>query len=226
MRKSGEFSARWRGERPALSYIRGKAVALYGCGREKAGDDRRESARRREVLLFLIAAGWERGKPFPLYSDEWDGDVPAVSNARRRGRFSSGLRRRGDLSPASSMQLRGGGRDCSSLSPQGGSGGSRFLCTAANGKGTFRLFPMRGGELTAYGAVNIAAAHWKFARKLARPPSWFRVTWVWSERLRPYCFPVRAGWGCGRMLFAFFVRSIFARRVRLRRALPAPAKEP
>ena len=84
MGKSGEFSARWRGEGPALSYIRGKAVALYGCGREKAGDDRRESARRREALLFLIAAGWERGKPFPLHGDEWKGDVPAVSNARRR----------------------------------------------------------------------------------------------------------------------------------------------
>ena len=84
MGKSGEFSARWRGEGPALSYIRGKAVALYGCGREKEGDDRRESARRREALLFLIAAGWERGKPLPLYCDEWEGDVPAVSNARRR----------------------------------------------------------------------------------------------------------------------------------------------
>ena len=44
---------------PALSYIRGKAVALYGCERENEGDDRRESARRREALLFLIAAGWE-----------------------------------------------------------------------------------------------------------------------------------------------------------------------
>ena len=39
MGKSGEFSARWRGER----------------GR----------------------------KPFPLYCDEWDGDVPAVSNAQQ-----------------------------------------------------------------------------------------------------------------------------------------------
>ena len=58
MGKSGEFSARWRGEGgPSLSYIRGKAVALYGCGWEKEGDDRRESARRREALLFLIAAG-------------------------------------------------------------------------------------------------------------------------------------------------------------------------
>ena len=96
MGKSGEFSARWRGEGgPALSYIRGKAVALYGCEREKEGDDRRESARRREALLFLSAAGWERGKPFPLYSDEWEGDVPAVSNARRRGRFPSGCEARG-----------------------------------------------------------------------------------------------------------------------------------
>ena len=42
------------------------------------------AARRREALLFLIAAGWKRGKPLPLYSDEWDGDVPAVSNAQRR----------------------------------------------------------------------------------------------------------------------------------------------
>ena len=203
-----------------------------------------------------------------MHGDEWEGDVPAVSNGRRRGRFPSGLRRRGDLSPASSMQLRGGGRRCSSLSPQGGSGGSRFLCTATNGKGTFRLFPMRGGErvrfslalreaglrlllyrrgsrrfcflmlrgrsggrrflctatngkgtfrlfpmhggwLTAYRAVNIAAAHWKFARKLARPPSWFHVTWARSGRFRPYCFPVRAGWGYGRRLWA--IRGVPAR---------------
>ena len=34
---------------------------------------------------------------------------------------------------------------------------------------------MRGGGLTAYRAVNIAAAHWKFARKLARPPSFVRM---------------------------------------------------
>ena len=161
-----------------------------------------------------------------MHSDEWEGDVPAVSNARRLGRFPSGLRRRGDLSPASSMQLRGGGRRRSSLSPQGESGGSRFLCTATNERGTFRLFPMRGGGLTAYRAVNIAAAHWKFARKLARPPSWFHVPWVALERFRPYCFPVRAGWSYGWRLFAFFVRSIFVRRVWLRRALPAPAKEP
>ena len=40
MGKSGEFSARWRGEK-------------------------------------------KRGKPLPLYSDEWEGDVPAVSNAQR-----------------------------------------------------------------------------------------------------------------------------------------------
>ena len=40
MGKSGEFSARWRGEK-------------------------------------------KRGKPFPLHSDEWEGDVPAVSNAQR-----------------------------------------------------------------------------------------------------------------------------------------------
>ena len=40
MGKSGEFSARWRGEKG--------------------------------------------GKPSPLYCDEWEGDVPAVSNARRR----------------------------------------------------------------------------------------------------------------------------------------------
>ena len=117
--------------------------------------------------------------------------------------------RRGDLSPASSMQLRGGGRRCSSLSPRGGSGGSRFLCTATDGKGTFRLFPMRCGGLTAYRAVNIAAAHWKFARKLARPPSWFHVTWVALERFRPYCFPVRAGWGYGRRLWA--IRGVPAR---------------
>ena len=33
---------------------------------------------------------------------------------------------------------------------------------------------MRGGALNACGAFNFAVVHWKFARKLARPPDWFR----------------------------------------------------
>ena len=102
----------------------------------------------------------------PLRSGAGEGDVPAVSNARRRGSaFPWNCESRGKPFP---------------------------LCGGV-GKGTFRLFPMRGGELTACGAVNIAAAHWKFARKLARPPSCVRVTWAQSGRFRPCCFPVRAG---------------------------------
>ena len=44
-------------------------------------------------------------------------------------------------------------------------------------------------------AANIAAAPWKFARKLARPPSCVRIAWIQSESFRPYCFLVRAGRG-------------------------------
>ena len=61
----------------------------------------------------------------------------------------------------------------------------------------------RGGGLTAGFAflvlaksaltANIAAAPWKFARKSARPPDWFRDAWRKIEGSRPCCFPVRAG---------------------------------
>ena len=44
-------------------------------------------------------------------------------------------------------------------------------------------------------AANIAAAPWKFARKLARPPSCVRIAWIQSESFRTYCFLVRAGRG-------------------------------
>ena len=127
----------------------------------------------------------------------------------KSGEVSARWRGEGKKRATTAVRVRGGGRRCSSLSPQGRGGGSRFLCTATNGKGTFRLFPMRGGGLTAYRAVNIAAAHWKFALKLARPPSWLRVTWVALERFRPYCFPVRAGWGYGWRLWA--IRGAHAR---------------
>ncbi len=43
----------------------------------------------------LSPRGRGGGKPFPLHSDGWEGDVPAVSNARRRGRFPSGCEARG-----------------------------------------------------------------------------------------------------------------------------------
>ena len=46
-------------------------------------------------------------------------------------------------------------------------------CQCAKGK-TFRLFPERAGALNACGAFNFAAVLWKFARKSARPPDWFR----------------------------------------------------
>ena len=158
-----------------------------------------------------------RRRDFP-YRREAKGKT-ASGGVRGMLRFSLGWRK---VPPAFFGQSGDGGRFCSALSPQEEE--SPLRCGA--GEGTFRLFPMRSGWLTAYRAVNIAAAHWKFARKLARPPSWFRVTWVALERFRPYCFPVRAGWGYGWRFFAFFVRSIFVRRVWLRRALPAPAKEP
>ena len=92
------------------------------------------------------------------------------------------------------------------------------LCSGA-GKGTFRLFPWRVGALNACGAFNFAAVPWKFARKSARPPDWFRDAWRKIEGFRPCCFPVRAGGGYGRGLFS-------VERVGLRWALPAPAKEP
>ena len=54
-----------------------------------------------------------------------------------------------------------------------GAGKPIALCSGA-GKGTFRLFPERAGALNACGAFNFAAVLWKFARKSARPPDWFR----------------------------------------------------
>ncbi len=73
-----------------------------------------------------------------------------------------------------------------------GAGKPIALCSGA-GKGTFRLFPERGGALNACGAFNFAAVLWKFARKSARPPDWFRDAWRKIEGSRPCCFPVRAG---------------------------------
>ena len=73
-----------------------------------------------------------------------------------------------------------------------GAGKPIALCSGA-GKGTFRLFPERVGALNACGAFNFAAVLWKFARKSARPPDWFRDAWRKIEGSRPCCFPVRAG---------------------------------
>ena len=73
-----------------------------------------------------------------------------------------------------------------------GAGKPIALCSGA-GKGTFRLFPERGGALNACGAFNFAAVLWKFARKSVRPPDWFRDAWRKIEGSRPCCFPVRAG---------------------------------
>ena len=130
---------------------------------------------------------------------------------------------------------------CLGIAPGGGSGSnegenmSRRLAGRLRGFGAMRrgarevsvpAVSMARRRVDRLRAANIAAAPWKFARKLARPPDCVRVTWIQSESFRPYCFPVRAGWGYGWRLFAFFVRSIFVRRVWLRRALPAPAKEP
>ena len=70
--------------------------------------------------------------------------------------------------------------------PQSGFGGNsstargadyrwrRVAATACRLSLPFRLFPWHDGALNAYRAFNFAAAPWKFARKLARPPDCVR----------------------------------------------------
>ena len=84
----------------------------------------------------------------------------------------------------------------------------------------FRLFPRTIRPLTAYWAVNIADGSRKFARKLARPPDFVRGTWMRFGELSSLLI---LGSG-GRRLRTRACLSV--ERVRLRRALPAPAKEP
>ena len=103
----------------------------------------------------------------------------------------------------------------------------------------FRLFPWRGGSLSAYRADNNAAAPRKFARKLAARPTYSAQHRREIERFRPYCFPDSGGLGLRQTLLGIF-RACSApfrwigtstcptidHRVRSRWALPKPAKEP
>ena len=68
-------------------------------------------------------------------------------------------------------------------------------------------------------AANIAGVPWKFARKLARPPDCVRDGWAEVVWFRPYWFLVRAGGVTDEGI-------LYVEGVGLRRALPAPAKEP
>ena len=77
MEKMGTFPARWRGEgEPSLSYIRGKAVALYAVG--GAALSYRRGVGAGEAVSFVLRR-MGRG-------------VPAVSNARRRDDFPRGCK--------------------------------------------------------------------------------------------------------------------------------------
>ena len=67
--------------------------------------------------------------------------------------------------------------------------------------GTFRLFSGRVGALNACGAFNFAAVPWKFARKLARPPDWFRGGGRKKEAGYASWDLVRAGGGYGLAMY-------------------------
>ena len=181
MGKSGEFSARWRGEGPAS---RGGAGTFLIDGK---GKERRPPAECAECFAFPWEGG---GFRLPLWGNRVTAEGSVLPYRRKkRSLLCAAVREKGTFRLFPMRRGRKGFAfpwRCEKRE-------SRFLCAAARGKETFRLFPMRGGELTACGAVNIAAAHWKFARKLARPPSCVRVTWAQSGRFRPCCFPVRAG---------------------------------
>ena len=82
---SGDVSfvqRRMRGGVPAVSNARRRKGALF-LGAAGSGASLASLSQREQKVLLLNAAGWKRGKPLPLYSDEWEGDVPAVSNAQR-----------------------------------------------------------------------------------------------------------------------------------------------
>ena len=68
-------------------------------------------------------------------------------------------------------------------------------CRGGTLKLAFRLFPWRGGSLSAYRADNNAATPRKFARKLAARPTGSAQHRREIERFRPYCFPDSGGLG-------------------------------
>ncbi len=92
--------------------------------------------------------------------------------------------------------------------------------TARGLRPPFRLFPRAIRPLTAYWAVNIADGSRKFARKLARPPDFVRGTWMRFGELSSLLILGSGGWRLRTRA------CLSVERVRLRRALPAPAKEP
>ena len=106
-----------------------------------------------------MAGRKKRGKPLPLYCDEWEGDVPAVSNARRRvDRLQGGqhcrstLEIRSEVSAPALMVPRylGSVREVSSLLFSGSGGlGLRLevLCI-------FRAFHLRPPSLATAGSAR------------------------------------------------------------------------
>ena len=109
------------------------------------------------------------------------------------------------------------------VEPPPGRRGLRRLCAAAVARGLrppFRLFPRTIRPLTAYWAVNIADGSRKFARKLACPPDFVRGTWMRFGELSSLLILGSSG----RRLRTRACLSV--ERAGLRRALPAPAKEP
>ena len=141
-----------------------------------------------QCMRFFARCQCAKGKMFRLFPERGGGGAPFLG-AARSGKAVCFMQRRGKRDvPAVSRAWRRG-RAVWGLR---GAGKLFALCSGA-GKGTFRLFPERGDALNACGAFNFAAVLWKFARKSARPPDWFRDAWRKIESSRPCCFPVRAG---------------------------------
>ena len=88
----------------------------------------------------------------------------------------------------------------------------------------FRLFPWRGGSLSAYRADNNAATPRKFARKLAARPTYSAQHRREIERFRPYCFPDSGGLGATANASGHF--SYLLRSVSLDRHIHTPHHRP
>ena len=97
-------------------------------------------------------------------------------------------------------------------------------CRGGTLKLAFRLFPWRGGSLSAYRADNNAATPRKFARKLAARPTGSAQHRREIERFRPYCFPDSGGLGLRQTLLGIFPRLF--RSVSLDRHIRTPHHRP
>ena len=97
-------------------------------------------------------------------------------------------------------------------------------CRGGTLKLAFRLFPWRGGSLSAYRADNNAATPRKFARKLAARPTYSAQHRREIERFRPYCFPDSGGLGLRQTLLRIFPRLF--RSVSLDRHIHTPHHRP